>query len=86
MHMNSSVFHKWATNPHCGFGNSLSYRSNKGNLPVNIITARFLVTNQLGTSSVCVCCLERVCLCDLGVYVYTRYIVFVSSTTECMNL
>lgn len=38
MHMNSSMSHNRATNPHCGSGDSLSYTSNKGELPVSTIT------------------------------------------------
>lgn len=33
MHMNSSMSHNRATNPHCGSGDSLSYTSNKGKTP-----------------------------------------------------
>lgn len=41
MHMNSSMSHNRATNPHCGAAESLSYMSNKGKLPVSAINSEF---------------------------------------------
>lgn len=53
MHMNSSMPHNQATNPHCGSGDSLSYTSNKGKLPVNTITVSFFSKQTQLLNCVC---------------------------------
>lgn len=71
MHMNSSMSHNRATNPHCGSGDSLSYTSNKSKLPVNTITVSSSVNKlnptpcqiQRGSVNLRVCCVNA-CACN----------------------
>lgn len=94
MHMNNSMSHNRATNPHCGSGDSLSYTSNKSKLPVNTITVSSSANKlnptpcqiQRGSVNLRVCCVNA-CACSwVYVCVIVGIRVFVCLQAVCMNL
>lgn len=84
-----------ATNPHCGSGDSLSYTSNKGKLPVNTTTVSSSVNtlnhtpcSQLQGGNLNLTCMLRecTCVCVFGGIYWTYVGLCVPCATVCMNL